>query len=203
MWFAHVLHGVVSAQGIGTPQLPVVLSYPFLSPISKNDWPSFALKKKKKKQQTDRRVGRPIRAKEKRKARDRPVQGMILEHLGFYFNRYYSKPLSPKNFGVESEAELVELAKDCVFFNKDKAGGEGGWGGWGLRWVGVGVGVGWGVGGLGGLVGVLRGLWGQPPLKRCEEISKTLRAPTSATCCVPFQLGTAETSWFHLEGGLF
>ncbi|CAJ1348274.1 unnamed protein product, partial [Effrenium voratum] len=56
----------------------------------------------------------------KKDCNDPDRKGMILEHLGFYFNRYYSKPLSPKNFGVESEAELVELAKDCVFFNKDK-----------------------------------------------------------------------------------
>ncbi|CAK9107080.1 unnamed protein product [Durusdinium trenchii] len=50
-------------------------------------------------------------------------KGIILEHLGFYYNRYYAKNLTPKNYGVESEADLVNLAKDgtdCVFVNKDK-----------------------------------------------------------------------------------
>lgn len=42
--------------------------------------------------------------------------------MGFYYNRYYGKMLTCKNFGVESEEELVALAKDCVYVNKDKAG---------------------------------------------------------------------------------
>ena len=48
------------------------------------------------------------------------VAGIILEHLGFYYNRYYSKPLTAKSYGVENEQELIALAKDCVFVNKDK-----------------------------------------------------------------------------------
>lgn len=47
-------------------------------------------------------------------------KGIILEHMGFYYNRYYGKMLTCKNFGVESEEELVALAKDCVYVNKDK-----------------------------------------------------------------------------------
>ena len=48
------------------------------------------------------------------------LAGIILEHLGFYYNRYYSKPLTPKSYGVENEQELIALAKDCVFVSKDK-----------------------------------------------------------------------------------
>jgi len=48
------------------------------------------------------------------------VAGIILDHLGFYYNRYYSKPLTAKSYGVENEQELIALAKDCVFVNKDK-----------------------------------------------------------------------------------
>ena len=48
------------------------------------------------------------------------VSGIILDHLGFYYNRYYSKPLTAKSYGVENEQELIALAKDCVFVNKDK-----------------------------------------------------------------------------------
>ena len=48
--------------------------------------------------------------------------GIILEHLGFYYNRYFGKSLSAKSYGLESDlGELVALAKDCVFLNKDKA----------------------------------------------------------------------------------
>eukprot|EP00438_Fugacium_kawagutii_P032697 Skav204471 [mRNA] locus=scaffold5533:95617:101994:- [translate_table: standard] len=46
---------------------------------------------------------------------------IILEHLGFYYNRYYGKGLNCKAYGVEGEADLIALAKDCVFVNKDKA----------------------------------------------------------------------------------
>eukprot|EP00435_Cladocopium_sp_Y103_P004586 s1758_g1.t1 len=51
---------------------------------------------------------------------DTDRKGIILEHLGFYYNRYYSKPLTAKSYGVENEQELIALAKDCVFVNKDK-----------------------------------------------------------------------------------
>lgn len=47
-------------------------------------------------------------------------KGIILEHLPFYYSRYYSKTLVPKNYGMESEAEVVNLCKDCVFVNKEK-----------------------------------------------------------------------------------
>lgn len=51
---------------------------------------------------------------------DTDRKGIILDHLGFYYNRYYSKPLTAKSYGVENEQELIALAKDCVFVNKDK-----------------------------------------------------------------------------------
>lgn len=51
---------------------------------------------------------------------DADRKGIILEHLGFYYNRYYSKPLTAKSYGVENDTELMALAKDCVFVNKDK-----------------------------------------------------------------------------------
>ena len=40
--------------------------------------------------------------------------GIILDHLPFYYNKYFKKPLVPKAFGVDTVKELVELAADSV-----------------------------------------------------------------------------------------
>lgn len=47
-------------------------------------------------------------------------KGIVLEHLAFYYQKYYGKQLNLKSYGIENEAQLVDLAKDCVFINKDK-----------------------------------------------------------------------------------
>lgn len=41
-------------------------------------------------------------------------------HLGFYYNRYYSKQLNPKIFGLSTEAELVNLVKDTAVLDSGK-----------------------------------------------------------------------------------
>eukprot|EP00928_Gymnodinium_smaydae_P094725 TRINITY_DN79_c0_g1_i4.p1 TRINITY_DN79_c0_g1~~TRINITY_DN79_c0_g1_i4.p1 ORF type:complete len:1012 (+),score=290.12 TRINITY_DN79_c0_g1_i4:68-3103(+) len=35
-------------------------------------------------------------------------------HLYFYYNKYYKRQLTPKNFGVNSTAELLEFVKDTI-----------------------------------------------------------------------------------------
>merc|ERR1712048_1424425 len=41
-----------------------------------------------------------------------------LDHLGFYYQRYYKKTLSPKFFGKEDYVDLMKLVKDTIFFKK-------------------------------------------------------------------------------------
>jgi len=40
--------------------------------------------------------------------------GVHETHLGYYYNRYFRKPLNIKNFGVDSNTELVALVKESV-----------------------------------------------------------------------------------------
>merc|ERR1719203_809983 len=40
--------------------------------------------------------------------------GIHLDHLAFYYNRYFKKTLSPKDYGVESFREIVDLVSDAV-----------------------------------------------------------------------------------------
>lgn len=40
--------------------------------------------------------------------------GIHPDHLGFYYNRYYKKGLNPKNYGVDSVEDLIELVKDTA-----------------------------------------------------------------------------------------
>ncbi|CAE8651199.1 unnamed protein product [Polarella glacialis] len=56
----------------------------------------------------------------KKDCQDADRLGVTLEHLGFYYNKYYKKALVTKAFGAESSQELLGLAKDCVFANKDQ-----------------------------------------------------------------------------------
>merc|ERR1719181_640900 len=44
--------------------------------------------------------------------------GISTEHLGFYYNKYFKKGLNPKNYGLESPEELVELIYDTVLVSK-------------------------------------------------------------------------------------
>jgi len=40
--------------------------------------------------------------------------GFVLDHLPFYFNLYFKKPLTPAAFGVETVKDVIVLAKDAV-----------------------------------------------------------------------------------------
>lgn len=42
------------------------------------------------------------------------------DHIAFYFEKYYKKPLNLKNYGVETIQDLVALAKDVVYITKAK-----------------------------------------------------------------------------------
>lgn len=45
--------------------------------------------------------------------------GIIDEHLAFYYSKYWRKSLSPKNFGVETNAALLDFIKDTVTVTHD------------------------------------------------------------------------------------
>jgi len=47
-------------------------------------------------------------------ANDAERMGIHPEHLAFYYNKYYKKGLNPKNYGVESVDDLIDLVKDTV-----------------------------------------------------------------------------------------
>jgi hypothetical protein len=47
-------------------------------------------------------------------ANDEERYGVPPEHLAFYYNKYYKKGLNPKNYGVDSVDELIELVRDAV-----------------------------------------------------------------------------------------
>jgi len=44
--------------------------------------------------------------------------GIHLDHLAFYYNKYFKKALSTKYYGVETFKELVEMVNDAVFVTK-------------------------------------------------------------------------------------
>lgn len=56
----------------------------------------------------------------KRDCNDPDRLGVHLDHLAFYYNKYYKKNLVTQHYGVQTNQELVDLAKDCVITNKDK-----------------------------------------------------------------------------------
>merc|ERR1712050_212163 len=43
---------------------------------------------------------------------DRP--GMILEHVPFYYNRYFKKSLMPKFYGCDTMKQVLSFARDTV-----------------------------------------------------------------------------------------
>merc|ERR1712232_697850 len=44
-------------------------------------------------------------------ANDEGRYGVPPEHLAFYYNKYYKKGLNPKNYGVETVDDLIELVR--------------------------------------------------------------------------------------------
>merc|ERR1712048_61694 len=46
--------------------------------------------------------------------------GIHIEHLPFYYQKYYNKPLTPKNFGVESMESLLSLIPDTMYTSSQK-----------------------------------------------------------------------------------
>jgi len=49
-----------------------------------------------------------------RDCNDSERTGVHPEHLAFYYNKYYKKGLSPKNYGVETIEELAGMVRDTV-----------------------------------------------------------------------------------------
>jgi len=41
--------------------------------------------------------------------------GIHLDHLPFYYNKYFKKNLAPKDYGVESVKDIIELVPDAVY----------------------------------------------------------------------------------------
>jgi len=50
----------------------------------------------------------------KKDADDPERGGMHTDHVAFYYNKYFKKPLVLKNYGVETVEQLVDLVKNCV-----------------------------------------------------------------------------------------
>merc|ERR1719265_370104 len=50
----------------------------------------------------------------KKDCNDEERKGIALDHLGFYYNRYFRKTLLYKSYGVNTAQELVELVGDTV-----------------------------------------------------------------------------------------
>lgn len=46
--------------------------------------------------------------------------GIPSDHIGFYYGKYYKKPMSPMSFGLESMDAVVGLVKDSVYITKSK-----------------------------------------------------------------------------------
>merc|ERR1711865_513501 len=44
--------------------------------------------------------------------------GIHLDHLAFYYQRYFNKPLNLSFYGVQKPQELVELVNDTIFVTK-------------------------------------------------------------------------------------
>ncbi|CAK0877249.1 unnamed protein product [Prorocentrum cordatum] len=50
-------------------------------------------------------------------AKDETRAGIHLDHLDFYYQKYFQKALTPKSFGVETVQAVVDLVKDVVHIN--------------------------------------------------------------------------------------
>lgn len=53
----------------------------------------------------------------RRDCKDPDRLGIHLDHLAFYYHKYFKKTLSTKFFGVESSKEVIDLVRDCVVVN--------------------------------------------------------------------------------------
>eukprot|EP00930_Biecheleria_cincta_P033958 TRINITY_DN234_c0_g1_i1.p1 TRINITY_DN234_c0_g1~~TRINITY_DN234_c0_g1_i1.p1 ORF type:complete len:881 (+),score=282.92 TRINITY_DN234_c0_g1_i1:72-2714(+) len=56
----------------------------------------------------------------KKDCTDEDRLGVVLEHLPFYYKKYYGNDLDFKHYGVENASELVSLVKEYVFVNDSK-----------------------------------------------------------------------------------
>lgn len=54
----------------------------------------------------------------KKDIQDEERSKIHIDHIAFYFEKYYRKQIFLKNFGVENIADLVALAKDVVYITK-------------------------------------------------------------------------------------
>mmetsp|Transcript_174019 Transcript_174019/g.552433 ORF Transcript_174019/g.552433 Transcript_174019/m.552433 type:complete len:225 (-) Transcript_174019:110-784(-) len=54
----------------------------------------------------------------KRDVNDPDRMGIHLEHLSFYYQKYYKKSMNQKFYGVETMQELLDLLKDTVYVTK-------------------------------------------------------------------------------------
>lgn len=52
-------------------------------------------------------------------AKDPERTGIHPEHISFYYNKYYKKGISPKNYNVEKIEDLIDLVKDSVIVGVD------------------------------------------------------------------------------------
>jgi len=48
-------------------------------------------------------------------------EGIHVDHIPFYYNKYYRKAFNTSYYGVDSYEELIELIRDTVCFNPDNA----------------------------------------------------------------------------------
>merc|ERR1712129_21523 len=46
--------------------------------------------------------------------------GIHIDHLAFYYNKYYKKALSAKYFGVETFTDVIALVKDSIYITKQQ-----------------------------------------------------------------------------------
>merc|ERR1719203_727103 len=51
----------------------------------------------------------------RRDAADPERPGIHVDHLAFYYNKYYKRTLSAKDYGVESFKDLIDLIDDTVY----------------------------------------------------------------------------------------
>jgi len=56
----------------------------------------------------------------RRDVKDPERVGIHMDHLVYYYNKYFRKQLAAATYGVESYAELVDFVKDTVTFNSQK-----------------------------------------------------------------------------------
>merc|ERR1719356_1711295 len=56
----------------------------------------------------------------KKDAADPDRTGVHIDHLAFYYTKYYKKNLTPKDYGVETMEALIGLVLDAVYINKQR-----------------------------------------------------------------------------------